>query len=343
MAMAIDNQQRHLGAMNFDHMPYSGPPQFTNPWASATSNPTSHLFPTSLGSAGMNFDLKPQSTRSTTMSMPYSSLPASAPSINPGNSYNGVPYSQSELLSSSQDLLNAPRTYEQAYSTAPSAVSSYTSTSAPYAPMGSYGQSLAQQQQHQHEHARRLSQTSVSSNTLLPSIEVPHQNQNSMVDSGFRNTGPVSHAQATFGDALDAGRGMVAMSQDMTPRNIYGPRVDRASIDSYGFPSTHSSHSSISSASTYPYMSSSVESSVTDYSSNSESLEPINSRRLPRPSGLLGPNLPPAPQSMMGQFNSKVSSSTQKKHKCKVCDKRFTRPSSLQTHMYSHTGEKRKS
>jgi len=36
-----------------------------------------------------------------------------------------------------------------------------------------------------------------------------------------------------------------------------------------------------------------------------------------------------------------VSSSTQKKHKCKVCDKRFTRPSSLQTHMYSHTGEKR--
>ncbi|KAF8543468.1 hypothetical protein BDD12DRAFT_682627, partial [Trichophaea hybrida] len=29
-----------------------------------------------------------------------------------------------------------------------------------------------------------------------------------------------------------------------------------------------------------------------------------------------------------------------KKHKCKVCDKRFTRPSSLQTHTYSHTGEK---
>lgn len=49
---------------------------------------------------------------------------------------------------------------------------------------------------------------------------------------------------------------------------------------------------------------------------------------------------PPAPQSMMGQFSSKVASSAQKKHKCKVCDKRFTRPSSLQTHMYSHTGEK---
>ena len=47
-----------------------------------------------------------------------------------------------------------------------------------------------------------------------------------------------------------------------------------------------------------------------------------------------------SPQSMMGQFNTKVSFNTQKKHKCKVCDKRFARPSSLQTHMYSHTGEK---
>ena len=134
------------------------------------------------------------------------------------------------------------------------------------------------------------------------------------------------------------------MSQDLTtPRNIYGPRGDRGrSTDSYGFPSTHSSHSSISSASTYPsYYAGSVDSSVTDYSSNSE-MEPINSRTLPRLSGLMGTNLPPAPQSMMGQFNSKVSSSTQKKHKCKVCEKRFTRPSSLQTHMYSHTGEKRK-
>ena len=132
------------------------------------------------------------------------------------------------------------------------------------------------------------------------------------------------------------------MSQDITPRNIYGPRGDRNS-DSYGFPPTHSNHSahsSISSSSTYPsYYSGSVDSSVTDYSSNSESVDSVNSRTLPRPSGL---NLPPAPQSMMGQFNSKISSSTQKKHKCKICPKRFTRPSSLQTHMYSHTGEKRK-
>jgi uncharacterized Zn-finger protein len=139
---------------------------------------------------------------------------------------------------------------------------------------------------------------------------------------------------------------MVAMAQsDITPRNIYGqPDVSRSSSDSYGFPSAHSSHSSISSASNYGnyYGSSVSEASVGDYSSANESVDMPNSRTLPRPSGLIGGNLPPAPSSMMGQFSSKVSSSSQKKHKCKICDKRFTRPSSLQTHMYSHTGEKRK-
>jgi len=130
------------------------------------------------------------------------------------------------------------------------------------------------------------------------------------------------------------------MSQDITPRNIYGPRSGRGSTDSYGFPSTHSTSSSISSASTYPnYFGGSIDSSVSDYSGTSD-LESVSSRTLPRPTGLLGNNVPPAPQSMMSQFSSKVSSSTQKKHKCKVCDKRFTRPSSLQTHIYSHTGEK---
>lgn len=129
-----------------------------------------------------------------------------------------------------------------------------------------------------------------------------------------------------FADALDASHGMLAMSQE-TPRNIYG-RNDRSSVDSYGFPSTHSATSSVSS--------SYYGDSVSEYSAGSD----LESRSLPRPHGMMGGQLPPAPQSMMGQFSSKVSSSTQKKHKCKVCDKRFTRPSSLQTHMYSHTGEK---
>lgn len=157
-------------------------------------------------------------------------------------------------------------------------------------------------------------------------------------------------ANASFGE-LDASRGMLALSHssisDLTPRNIYDVRA-RAATDAYGFPSTSSGHSSISAESgrSYRYYGgssvSSVGDSATDYSSaaSDSGYDPM-SRTLPRPQGLMGAPLgPPAPQSMMGQFSSKMSGNTQKKHKCKVCDKRFTRPSSLQTHMYSHTGEK---
>lgn len=148
--------------------------------------------------------------------------------------------------------------------------------------------------------------------------------------------------RSSFSDALDASRGMVAMSQDITPRNIYDVhRASRASVDSYGFPATHSHSSSFSSSSGYPmYYGSSVSeaSSYGDYSSANESV----SGRSSYSGSYMGGNLPAGPATMMGHFSSKVNSSSQKKHKCKICDKRFTRPSSLQTHMYSHTGEKRK-
>jgi uncharacterized Zn-finger protein len=154
---------------------------------------------------------------------------------------------------------------------------------------------------------------------------------------------------------MDASRGMIAMAQgtqmntDITPRNIYGPSRN-GSIGSYGFPETYSAHSSVSSASGYPYYNhshnpsidgSTAGSSITDYNSESERFA---NRILPVPGQML-PNAYPAEGAqaqMMNQFNSKLSTATQKKHKCKICDKRFTRPSSLQTHMYSHTGEKRK-
>jgi len=263
----------------------------------------------------------------------------------------------------SQDLLN-PRTAsygnENTYS-APSPVhSNYAPSSAPYDAMGyapapvrsTYAlQQQQQQQQQQQDSSRRQSQPSVPSNSFFEAQadddRIPYR-QSSLIDVNDRG-----HPESTraFGEAIDASRGMMALSsqnQD-TPRNIYGPqsRVGRGSGDSYGFPSTHSTSSSISSSSAYPgYFGGSVDSSISDYShSNAGSdIESVSSRTLPRPSGLqMVGCIPPAPQSMMGQFSSKVASSAQKKHKCKVCDKRFTRPSSLQTHMYSHTGEKRKS
>lgn len=168
----------------------------------------------------------------------------------------------------------------------------------------------------------------------------------------YRNEHGARTEPPSFGE-LDASRGMLALSHqnltDLTPRNLYEARHTRNSTDGYGFPSSHSLSSSISAPShrdSYPYYSASVASadSGTEYSSAASDAgydSMPSSRTLPRPSQLMGANLgPPAPQSMMSQFSSKMSSNTQKKHKCKVCDKRFTRPSSLQTHMYSHTGEK---
>ncbi|KAL8879809.1 MAG: hypothetical protein Q9198_002655 [Flavoplaca austrocitrina] len=310
MTLTMDPQQRQLGAIGFDHMSYPPPqPQFTNPWASTTSTSSgSQMFPAPLSTNNAGFDAlaKQQVARHSATSMAYSSAPVSAPSLSAGNGYSNSPYDQQQMLGLSQELLNHPRSnYEHGYTGSSSpAIASYAPTSAPY--LGSY----SGVSQHGSDNDRRQSSASEAT----------------------------SHSSF---DAIDAGRGMVAMSQDLTtPRNIYGPRADRASsVESYGFPSAHSSHSSISSASTYPSYYGSMDSSVSEYSSQSD-MESVSSRTLPRPSGLMGANLPPAPQSMMGQFNSKLSCSTQKKHKCKVCDKRFTRPSSLQTHMYSHTGEK---
>ena len=167
---------------------------------------------------------------------------------------------------------------------------------------------------------------------------------------------------SNFADALDASRGMVAMSQsDITPRYIYGsagsnaenpPKLRRSpsitSIDSthsdvaeYDMYGNVTKRTVITTTTTYYSTSASGGSVSGGYGSTDFSDHDVPSRTLPRPNGSL--SMPPAPQSMIGQFASKISSSSAKKHKCKICDKRFTRESSLQTHMYSHTGEKRKS
>lgn len=206
------------------------------------------------------------------------------------------------------------------------------------------------------DQSRRFSQSSVSSGTSGASYEgiemaLPRVAQAPL--AAFRNASGTEEQRREFQKAVEASQGMLSMKFDTTnqetPRaGVYntGP-VRGRSIDSYGFPPApgHSTSSSVSSAGFSPgyYGGGSVDGgSVSDYSTAGSDLESAGPRALPRPQGLM-PSQPPAPQShMMTQFSSKVSSSTQKKHKCKVCEKRFTRPSSLQTHMYSHTGEKRK-
>jgi hypothetical protein len=193
------------------------------------------------------------------------------------------------------------------------------------------------------DHARRYSQPSVGSDFFAdqdtPVPKEARQHRNSLVDFGFRRA--QTDDRRGFQAALEASHGLPTSPE--TPRNVYGPGSrGRASADSYGFPSTYSTSSSLSPPGFAAYYGGSVESSVSDYSTAGSDIESLSGPAMPRPPPpLMANQTPPARQSMMGQFSSKVSSSTQKKHKCEVCDKRFTRPSSLQTHMYSHTGEKR--
>lgn len=332
MAMAVDQrQQPQYGSMGYDAMRYAAP-QFTNPWVSGPATTQGQMYVTSL--PPVSSDYKAQAPN---VSAAYPAPQVSAPS---GIIPMDPALFEQTGLQFAQDGMSAPRPYGASYTTtaAPSG-GIYAPTSAPQ-----YSAEILQRAS-PYNYDRRSSHPSVASAAFLSDpVEAQRYRQSSLVDFSDRLQHASEAERQHFSDALDASRGMVAMSQsDITPRNIYGAQgTSRSSSDSYGFPS-HSSHSSISSSSGYPtyYNSSVSEASVGDYSSASESVDMNSSRTLPRPATLIGGQLPPAPQSMMGQFSSKVSSSSQKKHKCKICDKRFTRPSSLQTHMYSHTGEKR--
>lgn len=335
MAMAVDSRQQHhhhqFSNMGYDAMRYPPGPQFTNPWVSQAPSSQSQMYATSMPQTTVGGDSR---YIQAPVSAAYPGGQISAPSMPSGMIPLDPELFEQTGLQLSEDM-NAPRPYGAPYSSAAPQQSSFAPTSTP-----SYGAPYGYQGD------RRASHPSVASTMFMGDpIEAQKFRQSSLIDFNNRLNSASEAERQSFSDALDASRGMVAMSQsDITPRNIYGSNsTGRSSTDAYGFPS-HSSHSSISSASTYPtyYNSSVSEASVGDYSSASESVD-MPSRTLPRPNGLPGGALPPAPQSMMGQFSSKVSSSSQKKHKCKICDKRFTRPSSLQTHMYSHTGEKRES
>lgn len=336
MTMTLDANQHRFGSLNFDHMSsYSSHPHFTNPWVSSSSSagtgPQSGSQNLYVGSQDstvlphLNLGALPkhshQSSRtSSNASMAsYASLPATTATA--GSPPLADVYRQQDLLPMSQDLLNLSRlqhpTSSAAYDT-----STYTTTASPVNP--TYAASSAPYDQMGYAPAQMR-----GAFTLAPEDSSRRYSQQALQPDDRRR----------FQDALEASHGMLSMSQD-TPRNIYDVRNrQRGSGDSYGFPAAHSTNSSISSAGFSGYYGGSVDGSVSDYSTTGSEIDSLSGRTLPRPQGLMS-NQPPAPQSMMGSFSSKVSSSTQKKHKCKVCDKRFTRPSSLQTHMYSHTGEK---
>ncbi|KAK2749240.1 hypothetical protein FQN57_006856 [Myotisia sp. PD_48] len=339
MTMVMEHGHRQYGGMGYEGV-YQGPVQphphqhYGDGWsAPVSSHPHPSVYPTSMPATNSGKREIMQRPVPPAISVSYSTVPVSAPSMIPNGNYGSVQYGGSEMLVLPPDMPRTSLEQSQA-STTTSPIHNFSPGG--YSPLD-YAHPLHQQQQQQqpqntgHHHPQPIHQDAKSL----------HQMQ--VVPQPHTQSTPPAQTSNGFGDALDASRGMVALSQDLTPRGVYGPRTTRTTAESYGFPTAPSSASSISSANNYPYYSASVvsvDSSVTDYSSTtSESYDGFASRTLPRPSGLLGA-MPPGPQSMMGHFSTKVPANTQKKHKCKVCDKRFTRPSSLQTHMYSHTGEK---
>lgn len=302
--------------------------QFTNPFPQSTATSSAQLLPTTLAPDGSFL----RQERAASMSHYPSMNPAS------GNTDRQMapPYFAAEMFSQTN-------TYTGDHSMPESSAASPTASSFPVTTLAGptmfdFASNPVNRVTYLANEGRRMSTPSVPSSTFLGTpVEVARQRQNSMIDWRGMNgaTAPTysSLRHENFTDAIDSARGMLAMSQS-------GARNARNRQDSY-YNSTHSTNSSISSAGSYHPYYGSVDSSATDLSSGETPTESV-SRTLPRPPGYISSNTPTSSaQSMMSIFNSKTTSSTQKKHRCKICDKRFTRPSSLLTHTYSHTGEKR--
>lgn len=367
MTMTIGPAQQRYAAQGYDNMStYSQPahPQFTNPFAQGMYASSASVAHGALPSHNhMAMDRNSQQTTSrtpatTTAPMAqYGSVPVTSASA--GSPFQSVAPTlavQSDLRPDYQDMLSMPLPHA---TTAPYADTAYHTTAASpvqatYAASPTSYHALSYPTRHSYslgqDHAdaqnRRYSQSSVSSSAssydpVDLAAALPRAPRSSHID--FPTGRGISAESRGFREALEASQGMMNMKYadtQETPRaGVYNNR-GRGSGDSYGFPSTHSTSSSISSTG-YPY-SYTTSGDTSDYSTAGSDIESVGTRTLRPPQGVMSTQQPPAPQSMMSQFSSKVSSSTQKKHKCKVCDKRFTRPSSLQTHMYSHTGEKRK-
>jgi len=344
--MAVDNRQRHH---SLHHSTFGGfqPPavQFTNPWTSAS--PQSHLIASSIPDIGGLGSLVKPDLRSSSVSTSYQTIPTTAgiPTSNPSRNM-----SSPTLLSHHSDFMKGDMLSFNANSAfggdismsgssapSPTAVASYSGVPS-FAPTLDFSTHHSRTSYPLSNNDRRMSQPAMSNTMFLGSpVEPPRQRQNSLMEwtSSSRplTQPPRSTDHHQFSDTLDSARGMVAMSQ--------ASRQPRGRTDgSHNFYPTHSANSSISSTGSYNgyYGGGSVDSSATDYSDSAGFTPEAPRPTLPRP----GPGIHSVPVqgALMTTFSSKITSSTQKKHKCKVCDKRFTRPSSLQTHTYSHTGEK---
>jgi hypothetical protein len=153
MTMVIENQNRQYGGMGFDHVYQNNvhhqnhQPQFTDPWAHTSSHSNAPSYSTtSMGNnqLGLNSVKQHDVSRPTAISLPYSSIPVSAPSLVAGSNYSTAGYGGSEMLNMQHEM---PRsTYEQPAPSYTTAAPITAFTPANY-PSLNYAQSLHAQHQ----------------------------------------------------------------------------------------------------------------------------------------------------------------------------------------------------
>lgn len=357
--MAMVESHRPIGGFGIDVPPYPIGPHFSNPWHGEHSpdQSPSHMYPIP---SPFNHPVKAET--SMTHQMAYPIIPissAAAAAAEAGANALNIHFQHTpELQALNTDVMHSsPSTYrsssEGAFPPTPASASISYHPSVPSSTVQtnhmahfdapSYISAVNQAQELDRRISCMSQPTINATNFFGTPIELARNRHASVMDMSRHMTGP----HISFDDTFDHSRSMAAPSHRPMSRAMYS----RESVsESMAYAGSLSHTPSVSSG--YLSYPGSMSESLTDMSScGSESYDMHGARLLPRPSGLQqqlsGSLLPmgvvaPPPHSMMGQFSSKIASSSQKKHKCKVCDKRFTRPSSLQTHMYSHTGEKRK-
>lgn len=179
MAATMDHQQRHLGGVGFDHLPYpissnslSGPS-----WPASTTAIFNQMYPSALGSNTSSFEalVKHQAARSNNISLPFTSVAASTSTIGAPSGYS--PYGNQDLLNLPPTFSNIARqTYEHGYSAA--AVSSedaYAALPAPY--ISTYGSTPQQQQQQQQQQPQQQSLQQQQQQQQQLQLEQQHQQQ----------------------------------------------------------------------------------------------------------------------------------------------------------------------
>ena len=151
--MVVDNQHRPFGGnLGYEHL-YSNAPHFTDPWASQSSAPASNqVYSTSMNTSTMPVHKQEPSSRPTGISMPYSSIPVSAPSmVSAATSYPTSAYGSSDLMGYSSEMPKTTYATQPSYATSSPATSNYSQNSYP---SSTYGQSLLAQQ---HQQQRKMS------------------------------------------------------------------------------------------------------------------------------------------------------------------------------------------